>query len=303
MNKTTKFGFIKGERILNINIRGKTYPVIKAGQGIPCLLICLGTPSFRTLSKDFSTLFEVYSSDTYWVENSALDNPESVTMDTIIEDIKTMGEALKLNRYVIFAHSAYGIIALEFAKKYPHLAAGIIMVGTPVNSNNTVAEKHNLIFQQTADQRRKSIDSERRAQIEKEDLSQLTSSGRWLREYVYRDAPRYWHIPDFDCTDLWEGITLDRLFIRLFSNILPNTDVLKGLEHVKDPIFLAAGISDYDCCPWLWNEVPNLPKNFTISTFSESGHWPHYEEPTLFDAAIKKWITNTPDLNKLASND
>jgi len=90
--------------------------------------------------------------------------------------------------------------------------------------------------------------------------------------------------------ELWRGINLDRLLVRLFSDILPGTNVLNGLENINEPIFLAAGVSDYDCCPWLWKEVKNLPENFTISIFNKSGHWPHYEEPELFDARVKQWI-------------
>jgi len=284
------FDFVDDKKSFNVSIRGKSYPVVKAGKGVPCLLICLGTPSLRTISKNFTRMFEVYSSDMYWVDSGALDHPESVTIDTIIGDIKALTDALELKKYVIFAHSAYGIIALEFAKKYPNAATGIIMIGTPLNSNQHVAEMNNAIFQHDADEKRKLIDAERRSRIEKEDLTKLNASERWLREYVYRDAPRYWHIPDFDCTELWSGINLDRLLVRLFSDILPRTNVLNGLEDINEPIFLAAGMSDYDCCPWVWKDVKNLPKNFTISIFNKSGHWPHYEEPELFDARVKQWI-------------
>lgn len=284
------FDFVDNKQHFNVLINENSYPVIKSGTGIPCLMICLGTPLLRTISKNFTQMFEIYSSDMYWVDSTALDDPESVTIDTIIDDVKALADALKLKQYVIFAHSAFGIIALEFAKKYPNSVSGIIMVGTPLNSNKDVAEMNNEIFQREADEKRKLIDAERRAQIEKEDLNKLNASDKWLREYVYRDAPRYWHIPDFDCTELWNGIHLNRLIIRLFSDILPNIDVLKGIKNINQPVFLAAGMSDYDCCPWVWKNVDNLPENFTISTFKKSGHWPHYEEPDLFDIKIKQWI-------------
>jgi proline iminopeptidase len=285
-----KFGFIKTEQIINVKIKGKSYPVIKAGKGTPALLIGLGTLSFRTVSKNFANNFEIYSSDLYWIEDNTLEDPHLVTIDTILDDIKALGNALNLTKYIIFAHSAYGIIALEFAKKYPNVASGIIMVGTPVNSNLKVANKHNSIFQKMADKQRKLIDAERRNQIEKEDLTKLTLPQRWLREYVFRDAPRYWHISNFDCSELWNKVVLSKLLTRLFSDILPAVNVLKGLKKVNEPVFLAAGLSDYDCCPWLWKEVPNLPQNFTISIFDNSGHWPHYEESYLFDTRVIEWM-------------
>jgi len=54
-----KFGFIKDEQIINVKIKGKSYPIIKADKGIPCLLIGLGTFSFRTVSKTFGNIFEI----------------------------------------------------------------------------------------------------------------------------------------------------------------------------------------------------------------------------------------------------
>jgi len=291
MSLKKKFGFIEAEQILNVKIQNSEYSVLKAGKGIPCLLIGLGTPVFRTLSKEFTNTFEIYSSDTYWVENESINDQVQFTMETIIGDIKALGDALNLKEYIIFAHSAYGIIALEFAKKYPTIARGIIMVGTPVNSNQSVATANQLIFEQQADLIRKAVDNERRAQIDKEDLNKLTSDQRWLREYVYRDAPRYWHIPDFDCSELWQGIYLSSLFIKLFNDILPATNVLESLEKIQTPIFLAAGISDYDCCPWMWQKVGNLPKNFIIYLFNQSGHWPHYEEPDHFNRKINEWVS------------
>ena len=288
-----QFDLLENKIEFNVDINGKSYPVIKAGTGVPCLFICLGTPSLRTVSKEFAQTFEIYSSDVYWIENQRLPNPETVTIDTIIDDIKALGDALGLKKYIIFAHSAYGIIALEFAKKYPGVAAGIIMIGTPLNSNLDVLEKNNKMFEQLADPKRKAIDAERRAEIAKEDLTKLTAADRWVREYIYRDAPRYWHIPDFDCTELWKGIALDKLLVRLFTDILPHVDVLKNLETVEEPVFLAAGVSDFDCCPWVWKDVSNLPKNFTLKLFQQSGHWPHYEESQVFDASVKKWLLQT----------
>ncbi len=190
-----------------VNIRGREYPITISGSGIPCLAIGTGTLTTRTLSKRFKEEFKIYSSDLYWEEKQGLEDPTTLTMDMIVDDIALLGKELKLDSYIVIGHSAFGIVALEFAKKYPRLALGIIMIGTPVNSNSTVAEQNDRLFHLHADKNRKLIDSQRRALIAQEDLSKLSSSERFLREYIYRDAPRYWHIPDFDCRFLWEGIT------------------------------------------------------------------------------------------------
>src|SRR5438094_469255 len=100
------------------------------------------------------------------------------------------------------------VVALEFAKKYPNLVSGIIMSGTPPNSNPEIAAINNAYFEKYADPNRKMIDAKRREQFAKEDLRSLNLSERFLREYIWRDAPRYWHIPDFDCSAVWEDIVL-----------------------------------------------------------------------------------------------
>ena len=273
-----------------ISIGGKNYQVLRKGHGIPCLAIGTGILTQRSLSDKFFEHFNVYASDLYFVEDQALDDITNITMDTVLADTKAWGEALGLDHYVVLGHSAFGILALEFAKKYPEIAQAIIMIGTPINWNPQTVARNNEIFHQHADEVRKKIDAERRTQIAKEDLSVLTSSERWFREYIFRDAPRYWHQPDYDCSHLWQGIVLDRFMDKFFDEILPNTDVTKNLEAIKTPIFLAAGLSDYDCCPWTWQNLPNLPPNMTISLFEQSGHWPQYEQPELFDQRVIEWV-------------
>ena len=76
-----------------------------------------------------------------------------------------------------------------------------------------------------------------------------------------------------------------------FSTLTPSTDTTQNLQKVICPVFLAAGVDDYDCCPIFWKTVPQLPPRMTISMFEKSGHWPHYEEANLFDERIAQWLT------------
>jgi hypothetical protein len=106
------------DKTLHAQVRGRFYPVTVAGKGFPCLSIGLGTIMQRTVSNQFKNIFEVYSSDLYWHKDFALENPYALTMDNILDDLKELGESLKLSNYFLLGHSAWGIIALEFAKKY-----------------------------------------------------------------------------------------------------------------------------------------------------------------------------------------
>ncbi|HLB94138.1 MAG TPA: hypothetical protein VJJ81_02730 [Candidatus Babeliales bacterium] len=163
------------------------------------------------------------------------------------------------------------------------------MVGTPPNANAQVAARNKAYFATHAEPERKRIYTQRAAEIAKEDLSKLNYAERFLRQYIYGSAPIYWHIPDFDCSELWHDIIVDEILNHLFNTIFPQTDVMQNLTKVTCPIVLAAGKSDYDCCPWTWQEIPNLPPKMVISEFTKSGHYPQYEEQALFDQRLITW--------------
>ncbi len=278
------------DKIVSVTLQNKKYPVAIAGTGIPCLSIGQGTLAQHTVSKHFKKMFKVYSTDLYFDAEYGLKDFSSLTMEQIVDDIAALAKELNLSKFVIFGFSAYGIIALEFAKKYPDLLAGIIMSGTPPNSNPEVGALVDAYFEKHAEPERKKLYAERSLSFAQKDLSNLNSSQRFILWYVYQYGPRNFYIADFDCSAIYEDITMDKSLDYFFSTILPATDVMKNLEKIDCPIFLAAGMSDYNSCPFLWAEVKNLPKHMTISFFEKSGHWPHYEESVLFDKRIENWI-------------
>lgn len=275
---------------MKITLNDATYPVTLKGTGQPCLVIGIASLMERSLSEDFFNAFKCFFTDLYWVKEYGVRDPQNIKMDDIIDDIKKVIETLGLEKPILMAHSAYGIVALELAKKYPDLCGGLIIIGTPVNSNPQVAAQNNAIFEEEADERRKKIAKERRLQLEAEDLSGLSPSNRFKREYIFGAAPRYWHQPDYDCSALWEGLELDPLLDHFFAKILPHIDVTQGLENITIPVFHAVGLSDYDCCPWLWNNLPALPPHMINLYFEESGHWPHMEEAEKFNQEVVKFF-------------
>ena len=288
-NKTMELN-LHIDKIVSVAIRGKKYPVAIAGTGIPCLSIGQGTLGQRTLSQRFKKMFKVYSTDLYFDARYGLKDFSILTMDQIIDDIAELAKELNLSKFVIFGFSAYGIVALEFAKKYPDLLAGIILSGTPPNSNPEVGALVDAYFEKHAEPERKKLYAERSLSVVQKDLDTLNSSQRFILWYVYQYGPRNFYIADFDCSAVYDDIYKDKSLDYLFSTILPATDVMKNLEQINCPVFLAAGMSDYNSYPFLWTKVKNLPKHMAISFFEKSGHWPHYEESALFDERIEVWV-------------
>lgn len=273
-----------------VMVRGKSYPVSIEGKGTPCLAIGNGLLINRTLSPVFKEHFKVYASDLYWGKAQGLTNPTSLTFDHILEDIIELHERLELDEPILFGFSAFGLVALELVKRSPDLAKAVIMVGTPFNANAQVAQQNHERFQLTAEDFRQNLYFSRKESLLKEDLSCLSFQDRFRREYIFRDAPKYWHNPEYDCSHLWEGIELDQVIEHFFASLLPGVDVSKNIHTVSLPIYLAAGVSDFDCCPaQTWRAAQSVPPRLTLETYHHSGHYPQFEEPSLFDARVKRW--------------
>lgn len=283
------FNSPKADEVVTVNIRDCEYPVSISGTGIPVVTIGDGIAMERTLSTRFRESFQLYATDLYWAEKYGRNDRAAITLDIMLDDILSLIKELGLDRPIVLGHSAFGILALEFAKRYPDSSRGFVLIGTPVNSNPIVAANNLATFEEVASQDRIDLYKARCKEVNQEDFSEKSIAEQFMRQYIYRDAPIYWHQMDFNCTELWEGILPDDIFEPVFGRIFPETDVLKGLHKVNRPVYLAAGMSDYDCCPWKWKEVEKLPQQMVIDIYQKSGHYPHFEETEKFDERICEW--------------
>lgn len=275
---------------MQIKIRGNNHTVTVRGQGTKAITIGLGTLMEKTLSDRFFENFELFSSDLYWSKSAGNKEIKSLELPEMLSDIHDLITQTNLEKPLIIAHSSFGILALEYAKLNPDSISGIVMIGTPINSNCKVGAHNHEIFLTEASEERKKVYHDR----EKEKYTVTVSFKNSMEEFIYSycnlQSPKYWHNPEYDCTHLWDGIENSAVFYYLFSDILPKLDVQENIETLKTPIFLASGLNDYDCCPWEWDNLPSLPQNFTNIHFEKSGHWPHFEESDKFDTELVKWV-------------
>lgn len=72
---------------------------------------------------------------------------------------------------------------------------------------------------------------------------------------------------------------------------LKYTDITQGLDKFDKPIFLGLGRYDFLAPYCLWNSIRSKFKNLTVRVFEKSGHTPQYEESTLFDEELLRWLS------------
>jgi pimeloyl-ACP methyl ester carboxylesterase len=277
---------------INITLDNKEYPItIQGSEEIACLCIGIGTLMQRTLSDKFKELVTLYSCDLYWIETHSLENPHNLTINKIIDDIFRVIELLRLKNLILLAHSVFGIIALEAAKRSHPAIKGVIMVGSPPAWNNHVIQYANDYFEKHASLERKNNDKIRKENFLK--IKKPIESEVSLNAYEANSA-RYW--ADFNISrqfleELWKDIEVDdKICAHLFDTLLPNHDLVINIDKISIPVILFGGKLDYDCVPLeLWKAHPK-PSNFTIIDCGNTSHWPHFENSALFDAAIENWI-------------
>lgn len=269
-----------------------TYPVLVDGAGdINFLSVAGATLLQRTFSSNFKKLGKFYSTDLYWTEDYELKDISDITMNKIVDDIFKVAEQLKLEKYILIGHSAYGIVALEAAKRGKPDLKGVIMIGTPVACNAQIIEIAQKHFEDTASSGRKVNDKIRKqyyATIKKPNESEIS-----FNAYEAQSA-RYWgdyNVKHDFLKRLWKGVAPSNDISNLFfSELLPKHHTAINMHNVNVPVLLAGGKMDYDCIPLLcWPEFLQ-PKKFKIVDCGDVGHWPQYESSEIFDREIKLWL-------------
>jgi pimeloyl-ACP methyl ester carboxylesterase len=275
----------------NLNLHGKKYPVTVDGTGpLPCVCLGIGTLLQRTLSKNFKKHFTTHSTDLYWVESARLVAPETLTIKQIVDDIYALLTALQLPKAILVAHSCFGILALEAAKRQFSAIQGIILVASPPCWNQESIAFANDYFTLHASPERKANDRIRKAHFQK--IRTPNESELSLNTYESCGA-RYWGNFDISreyLTKLWDGIAPDEAITNHFYlHLLPQHDLAADIEKIAVPVALAAGHLDFDSAPLaLWQKYPK-PPNFKVIDCQKVGHWPHLENPQFFDTEIAKW--------------
>lgn len=220
------------------------------------------------------------------------EGPETVlTFDSLLDDIECFRQRLGLKKCIVIGHSAHGLLALEYAKKYKKYVSGAVIIGMPPH----MKPDHIAMAQRNWDD---SVCPERKAAFERniklvsdEQLNQLPRDQRFL-QMNFRNAPKSWYNYNFDSTPLWQGVkpnthVLDQMYLRFVREV----DVAQGLEALDLPVLLAYGRFEFLVAPvHSWDPLRPKFKNLTVRIFEKSAHSPQYEEAELFDEELLKWV-------------
>jgi proline iminopeptidase len=208
--------------------------------------------------------------------------------DKLLDDVERARQQLGLGRIVIMGHSDHSLMALEYAKKYPANVSHVVMIGTSPGLGAENDRLRDQYWEESASPERKAAMEENRRRLPDEELAKLPPGQRFVRTYI-RNSPRIWYDPYFDSSSLLEGVEANDDWFR--APFFRDVDITQGLDTFDRPVFLALGRYDFlEAPPSAWDLVKPKFRDLTVRVFERSGHWPHYEEPAVFDAELLRWM-------------
>ncbi len=284
-----------------VALHGTELGYLVEGTGTPCLAV--GSTVFwpPTFSQELRKHLKLIFADTRFIRPPQEPSEhEDLTLDILLDDIDQVRRGAGLDRAVVLGHSALGILALEYARKYPQHASHVVMIGTPPYplvefdgpNIDFVAEAKDF-WEADASDERKAILKRNQANLTEERLSQ-TPPGKAFGVWYLAHAPMVWFDPTYDASWLFNPIEFDSpTFNHFLSVILKDYDIGKTLRQVEAPIFLALGRYDYLVPHILWDKPRDGVANLASHLFERSGHYPMMEQSELFDSKLRAWLGST----------
>lgn len=273
-----------------VTANGVEFEYFIEGTGWTCMVVGDALTPSRALSARLKENFRfVYLYSRMTTPEDQVGDLSGVTMDTLVDDIEEARQDLGLGQVCVLGHSISGILALEYARRYPQHATHVIMHGTPPFVDERTGPAVEAFWEANASQERRDMLEANWARVSADSLSTLPPSDAGILEYV-TNAPKYFHDPAYDPAWLLDGAywnvgAWDHLF-----EVIMATYELGDEQPVETPVFLAIGRDDFAVPFNIWDgERAKIP-NLSYHLFDESGHYPMLEEQELFDRLLLDWI-------------
>ena len=276
----------------NIKAGSFRLPYIIEGTGHPAIVIGSSRYYPRAFSENLRNhLRLVFMDHRGFAPSPGPVDTSEFELEKLVNDVESLRQQLGFGPVIVIGHSGHAFMALEYGKKYPENTSHIVMIGIAPDLSEASAELADKNYHALADADRLAADQENMLALSDEELAKLAPDEAFVSGYI-RNAARTWYDPRFDCSPLWEDVTLNMdMFGHVWGNLFAEIDVTDGLEQLDLPVFLALGRYDFIVAPpSSWDPIKSKFRDLTIRIFEKSGHTPQFEEPELFDEELLDWI-------------
>jgi proline iminopeptidase len=232
--------------------------------------------SLFRLEKDFSVIYF----DTRGAGRSdAPPRDSGYAFDLFLEDLEGLRLHLRLDRWLIFAHSAASWQAMAYAIKYPNACRGLFIVGGTPNVDDRETQDDRAA-------RRKKLSHEFAAAKKAEDRPPPKSDDDFRQAFLGDELPLYFATVDA-ARKAQHYFSASTYHIKAFKydDNAPKFTAGK-LAQVRVPVALFEGDSDIITTPLEASKLHSGIVNSMLFTIKDAGHFPWLEQPDQFFKAF-----------------
>lgn len=260
------------------------------GAGVPVLVVGSATYYRRTFSRRLADSCTLAFAD---LRHFAPCDPgydfAGLTFDSHAEDIDRVRAALGFERCVVVGHSKHGNIALEYAKRHPDRASGVVLIGSPPLDVARVIEARDIYWEDYASETRKAAYRRNWQSLTDDRLARMSPAELVEARYV-ADGPKYWYDPAYDAAPLWRDVFVNSEALDRIHELFQRYEMSWNKNQLRSPILAVMGRYDFAVPHTLWETARAELPGLTYTLFERSGHTPQLEEPEQFDALFLSWL-------------
>ena len=263
------------------------------GEGYPCIVVTEGELLSKTLSTEIKKHFKfIFINARMNVANPG--DVNKITFEVLVDDVEQIRKALNIDKVSVFGHSVSGLIALEYARKYPQFTTHVIMNGTPPYSDELLAPTCKSYWETTASMERKEMWTKNWKSISRDSLDRLGTSEAGKLLYIL-DGPQCFYDYNFSAASFLTNVYWNMsVWNQIFKKLIINYQLSEG-KSIETPVFLALGKYDYFVPYMVWDDQKTTIPNLFTYLFEKSGHYSFFEEEELFRKELTAWFERTKE--------
>lgn len=285
---------IKGQSVAfegQKKINGTNLFVKVIGKGEPVLVIHGGPglnhtyffPRLNAIAKKYQLIFY----DQRASGQSAVPNPDSVTLDFFIEDIEAIRKEFKITKLNLLAHSWGALPAVIYAMDYPDQVKKLVLVNpvplsTEYNEELAMLQKKRITKQDSVDRSQiLSSKSFKDGQAEAYQKLMLMS----FRHSFYKST----NYTKLSLTMPSNYVAASRALFTGLGKDLAQYNYYPKLERVTAPLLLIHGTSDVVSTA-IQKRLTDAVPTAQLSLFKASGHFSFIDEPDRFRKEVLAFL-------------
>jgi 3-oxoadipate enol-lactonase len=254
------------------NVNGIQIAYTDEGEGLPLLFIHgfpLSRGAWSRQVEAFKSRHRVIAPDLRgFGESHSSAGP--VSMGQFAEDISVLIQQLGVGPVILAGHSMGGYIALAFAKAYPELLRGLVLVGTKAGKDSTEAAKARHATAEAV--RLKGISVVVEAMAPK----MLAASNT--------DASMAAAVRGFMASASLQGV------MGALQGMAERPDASDGLGEIRVPTLVIVGSEDTVIPPSESEALAKAIPGAQLMVLPHAGHLVAWEQPATFNAAMENWL-------------